>query len=225
MNKFLSFCAIFAILSFTNAAPPIPTSTKNSACTLTAIYQSGCTANICFAIDGSGSVTFDEFRKAAVFAQDVSNTLAFFQDTEYAAVKFGVRSILLTFLTGAQEFNEVMEYANRVEGRNRFATSVGAGIVSCNAILAERKGYPNKIVVITDGRNNFGGDPVRNANIFRSKYPNGRISAIGIGNVTPAGLNILQGVAGSTGSVLTVADYVELGQKVNELVCNVCEIV
>lgn len=226
MNKLLSLCALFAMLSFTNAAESLSTSTKNTpGCTLSAIYQSGCTANICFAIDGSGSVSNEEFENATIFTQAVSNTLAFFQDTEYSAVKFGVRAIPLSFLTGAQTFNEIMEYATPVTGRNRWATSVGSGIVACNALLAERKGEPNKIVVMTDGRNNFGGNPVKNANIFRRKDPNGRISAIGIGKIRRRGMRTLKKIAGKDGSVLTVEDYIELGQKVNELVCNVCEIV
>lgn len=225
MNKLLPFCALFATLSFAYAVPSISTSTKtNAACTLSAIFQSGCTANLCFALDGSGSVSAGEFENATFFAQDVTSTLAFFPDTEYSAVKFGLRSILISFLTGSQQFNERMEVATRVTGRNARRTSVGAGIVSCNSLLAERVGEPNKMIVITDGRNNFGGDPVARANVFRANDPNGRISTVGIGPISSADLDTLNAIAGDSGSVLTVADYIELGQRVNDLICQVCEI-
>ncbi len=223
----LALCALCALLVCTiaSATPAIPSTARNNAeCSLQAIFESKCTANICFAIDGSGSINATEFKNATVFTQAVTNTLAFFPETEYGAVQFGFSSYLISFLSKASPFNLAMQRVKQIEPALRTFTSVGAGIVTCDTLLSTRPGEPNKMVVMTDGRNNFGGDPVKNADIFRARGPNNRVSTIGIGRQTAQGQATLAAIAGSTGTVLTVEDYVELFNVVNDLICDVCEI-
>lgn len=178
-----------------------------------------CNSNICFALDGSGSVNRTDFANARSFVQSVTNQLQLIPGNEQnSAVQFGKIAYPITLLTDdLEEFNILIE---KVKFRGDSATSVGAGIVTCDAILAlGTSSGPNRIVVITDGRNNFGGNPVGNADIFRNRNPTNRVSAIGIGNVNG---DILKMIAGTTGGVFTVRDYLELFLIVNKIVRSVC---
>lgn len=84
-------------------------------------------------------------------------------------------------------------------------------------------GEPNKIVLITDGRNSLEeDDPVRVAEEFRSREPNGRISVIGIGRVNE---RLLEEIAGDSGYVLCLEDYIDLARIIDTLVCQVCGII
>ena len=98
-------------------------------------------------------------------------------------------------------------------------TSVGAGIVTFDSYSSFFPGEPNKIVLITDGRNNFGGDPVGNAQKIRKREPSGRVSAIGIGNVDE---EVLRDIVGSSGYVLSLENYVQLARVIDTVVCQVC---
>lgn len=174
-------------------------------------------ANVCFAIDGSGSVNSTEFSFATRFVQDVVNALAGMTETEYAANQFAKTATVLSGLTTDRDaFSTVMETATPKGG----ITSVGAGIASCDFTLAGRTGEPNKLVVITDGRNNFGGSPVRNAKAFKDREPNGRLCSVVVGD-TPD-LSLLQEI--SDAPVIQTNGYITLALKITTLVAQICEI-
>lgn len=185
------------------------------------IGKSDCAANVCFAIDGSGSVNTTEFEAALNFVQAVTNSLAFFDNTEFAALQFGSIAYPISFLTADQDaFSDIIE-AEKNNYIGDDATSVGAGIVLCDTVLTVfRPGEPNKMVVMTDGRNNYGGNPVENAKIFRDRGANGKISAIGVGKNAPK--EVLTAIAGDESRVLTVSEYVELTTIIIQLVNQVC---
>lgn len=178
-----------------------------------------CSSNICFALDGSGSVNSTEFGLAKSFIQSVSNQVEILPgDAQNGAVQFGKVAYLITLLTtDLDKFNQEIESENIIGDS---ATSVGAGIVTCDAILSlGTASGPNRIVIITDGRNSFGGNPVANADIFRAGNPANRVTAIGIGNTDPV---VLQKIAGPTGGVFTVKEYTRLFSLVGKILAEVC---
>ena len=195
----------------------IPTSIKQSVAKL--VEVEGCNANVCFGIDGSGSVSATEFDDAKFFVKDIVDIIAVDQDAEFAAVQFSETNHRISPLTGnKRDFLRAVRNAKFQQGGY---TAIGAGIVYCDFQLSRRPGEANKIAVITDGRNNLGGSPVRRANNFRRRDPNGKITAVGIGQYL--NLETLQKIAGDE-KVISVDDYIHLATVVTELVKQVCEI-
>lgn len=204
------------LLCFVSLAFSLPLAVEDRLQKLARNTKKCAAANVCFAIDGSGSVNGEQFKLATRFVQDVVNTLSDMTDTEYAANQFAATATIISGLTTNRDrFVQLMESASRKGG----ATSVGAGIVSCDFTLARRRGEPNKLVVITDGRNTFGGDPVRRANNFKRRDSNGRVCSVVVGN--SPNLSVLQQI--SDAPVITVDDYISLALKIIDLVDQICE--
>lgn len=215
---FFSFVlALICSVSFAVSVPEgrfIPTSIKQAA--MKRVQAEGCNANICFGIDGSGSVNLTEFQKAKDFVKDIVDIIAVDQEAEFCAVQFSLTNDAISPLTADKfAFLNALAREPYISGG---ATAIGAAIVYSDFQLSRRLGEANKIVVITDGRNNAGGDPVRRANNFRRRDPNGRVCAVGIGKTLKAPLEEI--AAGEP--VLEVDEYVQLATIVDNLVNAVC---
>ena len=72
------------------------------------------------------------------------------------------------------------------------STSVAAGIDGCSYQLAHSPAGLPIIILIGDGRNNLGHDPVQAANMFRQQHRNGEIRAVAVGN---SDISLLQTIA------------------------------
>lgn len=180
------------------------------------VRENGCGVNVCFAIDTSGSVSVEEFDDEKFFIQDITNIIGVDPRAKFAAAQYGIRSYRISSLTDdVGQFNLDVEFA---EFRNDPATSVGAGIVFCDRQLRRRTNDTNKIVVIGDGRNNLGGNPVRRANIFRERA-NGEVCAVGVGFQDTVAL---ADIANGSERVLAIDDYVELSFIIEDLVSQIC---
>lgn len=218
---FISFAlSVIFCVAFSATVPNglvIPTSIKQSVAKLVEVQ--GCNANVCFGIDGSGSVSRNEFKDAKFFVKDIVDIIAVDQAAEFAAVQFSGTNSRISPLTGDKEaFLRAVRNARFEQGG---ATAIGAAIVYCDFQLSRRPGEANKIAVITDGRNNLGGDPVRRANNFRRRDPNGKVTAVGIGRYLDT--EMLQQIAGDE-KVISVDEYIHLATVVTDLVQEVCEI-
>lgn len=218
--KGIFFSFVFALicsLSLAVSVPEgrfIPTAIKQAA--LKRVQAEGCNANVCFGIDGSGSVSATEFQNAKDFVKDIVDIIAVDQEAEFCAVQFSLTNDAISPLTADKiAFLNALDAEPFIRGG---ATAIGSAIVYSDFQLSRRPGEANKIVVITDGRNNAGGDPVRRANNFRRRDPNGRVCAVGIGRTLKAPLKEIAGGQ----PVLTVDDYIQLATIVDNLVNAVC---
>ncbi|PXF39744.1 hypothetical protein BWQ96_05161 [Gracilariopsis chorda] len=192
-----------------------------------AVEARGCLAHVCFALDTSGSVTKQQFFYGRDFILDITAILGNDRRTKFAAGQYGRRTYKIASMTGdVATFNTEVGFSPY---RHDSQTSVGSGIVFCHSQLrrARKKAADanivNKMVVIGDGRNTLGGDPIRRANNFRRKV-GGEISTVSIGYPGKEGERILSEVAGENGGVFTVDDYDELSEKVEDLVAEICGI-
>ena len=98
------------------------------------------------------------------------------------------------------------------------STSVAAGIDGCSYVLAHSQADLPIIVLVGDGRNNSGYDPVQAANMFRQQHRNGKIYAVGVGNSV---ISLLQAIADKK-QVFTVADYLEVGFAIDDSMSSRC---
>lgn len=183
-----------------------------------AVASRGCGVNVCFAVDTSGSVSKTQFGLEKDFILDITAIIGVDSRSKFAAGQYGARTYKISSLTSdVSGFNLDV---NRADFQNDPATSVGSGIVFCDRQLRRERGDANKIVVIGDGRNNLGGDPVRRADNFR-KRTGGEVSTVGIGFKDTRALTA---IAGSKARVFSIDDYVELSFIIEDLVYDICGI-
>lgn len=182
------------------------------------VLEQGCDANICFALDGSGSISEEEFKLSRHFAQDIVSILADRSNARYGGNQFGRTANGIARLTKDRVY-----FATAMENErflNSKQSNMGAGIRFCDKSLAGYYLQANKIVVISDGRNRYIGNPVRSANNFKRREPHGRISSVIVGGHPD--YNTLNQI--SDNPVLTVDDYIKLGVIIIDLVKQVCGI-
>lgn len=184
------------------------------------VRMSGCKVNVCFAIDTSGSVSDEDFVKQREFIIDITAIIGADSRSRFAAGQYGKRTYRISSLTSdVSAFNGLVQSAQLQKDG---ATSMGSGIVWCDRQLRRQKDDANKMVVMGDGNNNLGGDPVHRANIFRERA-NGRVCTVGVGFEDQQDIKVLEEVAGSPARLFAVDDYVELSFIVEELVEDICK--
>ena len=182
-----------------------------------AVRTKGCDSNVCFAIDTSGSVSRYEYGLQRDFMIDVTAIIGEGSRSNFAAVQYGRQAYTISnFVSDAGDFNQIVDKARF---QNDGSTSVGSGIVWCDSRMRRRVNDVNNMVVIGDGRNNLGGDPVRRANIFRKRTANAVVSTVGVGYKDT---KTLEKIAGDASRVFTVDDYFELSEVVEILVSDIC---
>lgn len=181
------------------------------------ITNGGCNVNICFALDGSGSMSTEDYKRQSDFAVLVSAILAGETEAEFAAVQYGLRNVGISGLT-----NNANRFLFRV-ARSRSAraprTFIAAGLGFCIRELRRRPEDANKIVVIGDGRSNFGGSPVDIAQQFLPPQGTGSICTIGIGFPD---IPSLVAIAGDADRLLPIDDYNQLLDALELLVADIC---
>ena len=181
-----------------------------------AVVVNGCNANVCFAIDGSDAVGPDNFRKSVEFVQAVIGIVGTDRAAEFAATQFGTTTRRIAPLTGLRDNTlKALEDAKLTGGPT---SAVASGIIYCDFQLFRRPGEANKLVVITDGKSNFGSNPVTAADKYRGRNPKNSITAVAVGHRQD---DVLQRISGQN-PVLEVTDYVELALKVDTLVSQIC---
>ncbi len=136
----------------------------------------GCNANVCFAIDGSGSISTAEFNNQKNFVLDLVSVLAVDEAAEVAACQYASAVSPIQPLTvDTAKFNLAVDRANQVSGQS----FVVGGVNYCFSQLWRRRGEANKIVLLGDGRSNIGSSAVERADLFRKL--GGSVSAVGAG--------------------------------------------
>lgn len=224
--KFIISVLLVAVLSaFASAASQVnlPTYTRLSNNEVVDIQQDlkargGCNANVCFALDGSASIPPAEFLAQKNFVLDMEAILNPGREVELAAVQYGARNSPISRLTtDGTRFNLAVDAARQL---NSERTVIRAGIVWCFNQLKRRRGEALKIVLLGDGEATTIGNPVPIAKRFRRIR--GEICAVGVGfNNTQSLLNI---VGGDPSKVLTVDDFFELSDIIENLVEQVCDV-
>lgn len=224
--KFIISVLLFAVFSaFANAESEvkIPTYTRLSTNAMLEIQeavkaQGGCSANVCFALDGSASIPPAEFTAQKNFVLDMVAILSPGREVELAAVQYGARNSPISRLTSA--FTKFTLAVDRTQQLNSDTTSIRSGIVYCFNQLKRRRGEALKIVLLGDGEANRRGNPVPIAKRFRRLR--GEICAIGVGFKNMQSL--LNIVGGDPAKVLTVDDFFELSDIIENLVEKVCDV-
>lgn len=185
------------------------------------IKSNGCAVNnFCFALQNTAlsGKTFFELQK--LFAVSAAEVLSASPRTELSAVQYGSISTTISML---------MNNWKRFSSSVRIATfgadpksSLRPPIVACDTLLYDMTTTKKVMVLLSDGTQNFGGDPVYASQIFQSRY--GAVYGIEVGrNVTEAGSMIIKDIVGPFGAeVPTIRGLWQVHVALRKFVKAVC---
>ena len=182
--------------------------------------KGSCNPNICFALDGSGSISSADYRAQKDFVELVSAIISVDPNAAYAAVQYGLRNVAISDLTS--DANAFLLDVDRSHLAGAPRTFIAAGLGFCISELRPRTEDANKIVLLGDGRSNFGGNPVPVARQFLPPRGTGSICAVGVGFQNTKVLQDI--VGGDRNKVLPVDGYFELIDILDVLVSDICNI-
>lgn len=179
----------------------------------------GCFANICFAIDGSGSISDKAFQNEKFFILDLHSIVGVDERADMGAVQYATSTNPIIPLTDDRDaFVLAINGTKQVGG---FSFVVG-GMNYC--IRALRRKSVKKIVLLGDGRSNIGSDTVARANLFRERL-GGTVCAVGAG--FPDDEELLAIVGGNPDLVFEVdsfEDTLDMADLIDDLVAGICNI-
>ena len=180
----------------------------------------GCNANVCFAIDGSGSISSQDFEAQIVFVGDAAAVLHSEENpVKLAAVQYGNTTSPISRLT--VDVNALSLALVRTTQLGSPTTAVGRGINFCIRQLRRTRGEANKIVLLGDGRSTIGPNAVRRADLFRRL--GGEVCAVGAGFSDDSELLAIAG--GDPEKVFVVGNFIdvlELQFIIENLVDQIC---
>ena len=179
----------------------------------------GCNANVCFAIDGSSSISAVEFENEKNFVMDVASVISSDRrPVELSAAQYSTSIVPVAPLTPDVElFEEVVQSTPQIGG----ASFIVGGVNYCFSQLMRRPGEANQMVILGDGRSNIGSKVTSRAELFRSL--GGSLSTVAAGFADDRELLAIAG--GDRGMVFRVdsfADVLALHKVIEQLVFRVC---
>lgn len=186
-----------------------------------AIVANGCTANVCFALDGSSLLSKADYNMQVQFVELVVSLLTTDQPHAHGlcAVQYHYGATTLCPLTW-----DVLHFRRNLRTDMRFGggNNVAAGIHHTGEMMASQAGrnhHSNKMVVLGSAFETDGLPPKWSARSFLRK--GGSICAIAIG---PADLDGLRDITGAQGRVLQVAQFSRLWKLAAKVAQNLCSL-
>lgn len=182
------------------------------------LMVSGCDVNICFAIDGSGSINAAAFQTQKDFVDVTAEVIKNIPGVSFALVQYATQSTVVTPLTSSfTKFSNDLEALEQAGG----STNLGGGINDCIFQLPLRNsGEANKMVVLGDGFGNVGPTATTSAEFFRDL--GGGICAVGAGNFDKALLLPLVESPANCFQVDSFSDVLALQDIIADLVKQIC---
>lgn len=186
----------------------------------------GCSPNVCFALDGSKSIKENDYELQKNFVLLVAGIIAGDPDAEFAATQYSIIQQPIHLLDNdAVQFQLDMDATEQSVIKKTF---ISAGLGFCINQMNGLDGQPNKIVILGDGRHNFGDKsgplgPGALADRWRARDPGNKVCAVAVGyrqNLT----RLLQIVGGDSDLILEAEEWEDLIEILKDLVMEVCGI-
>lgn len=178
----------------------------------------GCNANVCFAIDGSGSIGDKEFLNEKNFVLDVASVIAVDQPAELGAAQYSTAVSPIHPLTpDIASFILAVQNTTQLNGQS----FVVGGVNYCFSQLWRRRNEANHMVILGDGKSDIGSDAVLRANLFRRIGGDVSVVAAGFADNTQL-LAIAGGKQDHVFEVSSFLDVLALQLIIESLVEQIC---
>lgn len=142
-----------------------------------------CAVNVCFALDGSGSITQNEFSNQFHFSADTMAILRHVSSIRFGATQYASTNLPISALTFNDESVLIkLRDAQRAGG----ASAVSDGIAYCEQQFREFKNDINVIFLFTDGSYNRGVNPMKYIDLVKREYTHLKVFPVKVGTIDDA---------------------------------------
>lgn len=186
------------------------------------IDNGGCNPNLCFGLDGSKLINEYDYELQREFVQLVAATVAVDHRVKMSAYQYGLRlQRISSFTRDIDQFLLDMESSKRNLALTR--SFLAPALFKCTLDLSNSFEDANKIVIIGDGRTNYGSanQSIRVAASFLPPNGNGRICAVYVRNPK---YRFLEEITQDPAMVIDVIDYTKFDEILEQLVRDICQI-
>lgn len=179
----------------------------------------GCPLDVCFALDGSASLSPQDYEYQKEFSQLVALVLSADSRSRYTAVQYGLPAIAISnFTSSAAEFVRRVSASKFASARRTFISS---GLLFCTVTLGKQHENIDAIVLLGDGMVNIGADPFKLSRKFLPPEGNGSILAVGVGEVNPTSL---ERITGRQDAVVSINNQRNLPNVLEKTILFLCRI-
>lgn len=180
------------------------------------VEKDGCDVNVCFTIDGSGSISTKDFQAQLNFVNLVGNVISTDRQISFCGVQYSTLTTAISPLTSDRPlfFSRVGDSKQAGGG-----TNLAAALGYATSELFLKTDDTNKIIVLGDGLANIGFAPAFVATPFLAL--GGSISAIAVGKSSPSEL---AAVTGDSKKVFYIEGFNLLIQLVKEIIEQTCNL-
>lgn len=229
-NHYLEVIVCLTLFGFINAAGLINNRWEHNALVnpkdkqqmrqISAVHQEvldkGCNMNLCFALDGSKSISENEFTDQKNFVDLIVAITGTDRRANYCAVQYHSNRTPISPLTGNKD-----TFLRRVQAAKlkRGGTNIAAGIRYATHQLRSQVGDANKLVLLGDGFKTVGRSPKSAARSFLRVA--GPICAVAVG---PSDIKGLTDITGDANRVFNIGQFLELSEIIVQVVVDVCEL-
>lgn len=177
-----------------------------------------CNISLCFALDGSGSISAEEYELQKQLVKLVAE-LADPAGAAFSAVQYGLSNeFISTSTSNLTLFTELVDNSKLLKARRTF---LSAGLAFCIAqVKSNARMGGQKVVIIGDGRDNFAESSL---DLVLDAGPTVDIFAVGIGYPLDS-KQLLQVTRGRRDRTFNVNNYANLGRTVTNLVQLLCNV-
>lgn len=194
-----------------------------SAAALARRLAARCAPNVCFALDGSGSMGVENYELQKEFVLLVAAIVGADDKSTFAATQYGGVNKPISRTTDAQNFIVNLQGS---EYQAAPLTFLNAGLLFCTSTLAKFRGAPAKVIVFGDGGANFGREfgPLsgrRVASKFRNRSPANEICAVTVAYEGKPQLFV--DIAGARDQVVGVDGWPKILNVLRSLVRSICD--
>lgn len=181
-----------------------------------------CAPNLCFALDGSGSIGTDNYELQKEFVLLVSAIVGAEANSTFAGTQYGGVNIPISSTAGPEDF--IVRLIGS-EFQSAPITFLNAGLLYCTSVLRKFRGAPAKVVIFGDGGATYGREfgPLsgrRIASKFRRTKSN-KICAVTVGFEGKPELFV--DIAGAKDQVVEVDGWPKILNVLRTLVREICD--
>lgn len=178
-----------------------------------------CNVNVCWALDGSGSITPDDFIAEKSFVTKVSGAFLFIKGpSQVGALQYAtIAEPIQTLTPFLKPFVRKMNNTEQSGG----LTNVDSALLACRFILTPAARKARHIILMTDGDANIGKAGIEQAKAFRKS--GGLVSIVAAGTPNTEALEDLAGPSGTVYSVDRFGDDLAMINISNKLFDEVCK--
>lgn len=183
-----------------------------------AVTKKGCNINVCFALQGGDSITEREYALQKSFVELMVALTAWEAGGNFCAVQYGRTTKMISRLTDAvPRFLKSLRKSRQVGG---VSVNIGVALAYAAFQLRTREGEPRKFVILGNGLDNIGPEPIETAKGLRDEGIDICAVAVGLDRLVPA----LNKVTKDPERVFMVEDYDHLSDVIIGLVNDICHL-